>query len=400
MACTVASYTILEDPTNYFRFLLAQLYLNSLKGKRSPTAVRDAVKKLPTGTESYDRAYSDAMTRIEGQLPDEEKLAKEALSWITCTKRPLTTTEIQCALAVKVGQAEFDEQNKSDIEDIVSVCAGLVIVDEESGIIRLVHYTTQEYFERTQKDWFPNAEFDIVTICLTYLSFTVFGSGFCYTESSFEERLQLYPLYSYAARYWGQHASQMRGPHSKVVEFLHREMNVEAACQAMLARKTGFFDLNYTQHVARQMTGLHLCAYFGITDVVAAILDWADPDLKDTCGRTPLLWAAANGHEGVVKQLLDTGKVDINVKDRQRHTPLSEAALNGHEGIVKLLLDTGKAELNPVDSSPIWNAAFNGHEGIFGLLQSAGALATYQDIEFLRIKTGFYEKLSGTAPRT
>ena len=39
---------------------------------------------------------------------------------------------------------------------MVSVCAGLVTVDEESDIIRLVHYTTQEFFERTQNIWFPN----------------------------------------------------------------------------------------------------------------------------------------------------------------------------------------------------------------------------------------------------
>jgi hypothetical protein len=57
---------------------------------------------------------------------------------------------------------------------MVYVCAGLVTVDEESNIIRLVHYTTQECFERTQNDWFPNAETDVTIICVTYLSFRVF----------------------------------------------------------------------------------------------------------------------------------------------------------------------------------------------------------------------------------
>lgn len=281
-------------------FLLAQLHLNSLKGKRSRTAIRDTLKRLPTGTESYNCAYSDAMMRIEGQLPDEATLAKEALSWITCAKRPLTTTELQHALAVKVSQAEFDKDNKSDIEDIVSVCAGLVTVDEESGIIRLVHYTTQEYFEQTQKDWFPTAEFDITTICLTYLSFAVFGSGPCDTDSSFEERLQLNPLYDYAAHYWGHHACQVRSPHSKVIEFFHHEMNMEAASQAMQVRKYFSCQDQYSQLFPRRTTGLHLCAYFGITDVAAAIIDFVDLDSRDEYGRTPLSWAAWNGHEGVV----------------------------------------------------------------------------------------------------
>ena len=54
-------------------------------------------------------------------------------------------------LQLEVGESELDEENLPEIEDMVSVCAGLVTVDEESEIIRLVHYTTQEYFERTQK---------------------------------------------------------------------------------------------------------------------------------------------------------------------------------------------------------------------------------------------------------
>jgi hypothetical protein len=78
------------------------------------------------------------MNRIEGQVTDQEELAKQVLSWITCAKRPLTTTELQHALAVEFGEPELDEENLPQIEDMVSVCAGLVTVDEESGIIRLV----------------------------------------------------------------------------------------------------------------------------------------------------------------------------------------------------------------------------------------------------------------------
>src|SRR5271156_4938744 len=98
------------------------------------------------------------MDRIEGQIADQEELAKQVLSWITCAKRRLTTSELRHALAVEVGKPELDEENSPQIESMVSVCIGLVTVDEESGIIRLVHYTAQEYFERTQKDWFPNIE--------------------------------------------------------------------------------------------------------------------------------------------------------------------------------------------------------------------------------------------------
>ena len=81
---------------------------------------------------------------------------------------------------------------------MISVCAGLVTIDEESSIIRLVHYTTQEYFERTQSNWFPNAQTDITTICVTYLSFDEFGTV-CQDDEEFEERLQSNQLYDYAS---------------------------------------------------------------------------------------------------------------------------------------------------------------------------------------------------------
>ena len=308
-------------PTNFTRFLLAQLQVKSLKGKRSPAAIRDALGKLASGSEAYDRAYSDAMERIEGQLSGEVELAKEALLWITCAKRPLTTTELQHALAIKVGQVEFDESNKSDVDDIVSVCAGLVTVDEESGIIRLVHYTTQEYFERTQKDWFPTAEFDITAICVTYLSFIVFESGFCHSDSSFEEQLQRNPLYDYAACYWGHHARQASTLPDIIMDFLEFESKVEAATQGMLVRKKGTWGLTHSQHFPRRMTGLHFAAHFGLTELTEVILRSADVESKDTWGQTPLRWAAENGHEAVVKQLLEA-KANVESKDNRGRTPL------------------------------------------------------------------------------
>jgi len=79
-------------------FLLAQLHLESLTGKRSPKAIRAALKNLATGSGAYDHAYEDAMERIDSQIKDQEELAKQVLSWITCAKRPLTTSELQHAL--------------------------------------------------------------------------------------------------------------------------------------------------------------------------------------------------------------------------------------------------------------------------------------------------------------
>jgi hypothetical protein len=138
--------------------------------------------------------------RIEAQQADQEELAKQVLSWITCAKRPLTTLELRHALAVEEGASELDEENLPEVNDIVSVCAGLVAIDKESDIIRLVHYTAQEYLERAQTSLFPYAEADITRICVTYLSFDVFTAGFSLTADIFNARLKSYIFYDYAAR--------------------------------------------------------------------------------------------------------------------------------------------------------------------------------------------------------
>ncbi|KMK62758.1 Palmitoyltransferase AKR1 [Aspergillus fumigatus Z5] len=78
------------------------------------------------------------------------------------------------------------------------------------------------------------------------------------------------------------------------------------------------------------MTGLHLAAYFGVAEAVKALLQQpfgtnlkstdgvtpsgADLESKDGDGRTPLSWAAKNGHEVAVMQLVEKG-ADLESKD-------------------------------------------------------------------------------------
>jgi hypothetical protein len=108
-------------------------------------------------------------------------------------------------LAVESSEAELDPENKPDVDDIVSVCAGLVVVNQESTIIRLVHYTTQEYFQRISSRLNPDRQLEIAKTCLTYLTFSVFKSGSCATNKEFKEKLCQHKLLNYAAKHCSKH---------------------------------------------------------------------------------------------------------------------------------------------------------------------------------------------------
>ncbi|CAI4213228.1 unnamed protein product [Parascedosporium putredinis] len=235
------------------RFLLARLHLESLVGEKSIETLQHALSALPVGPVAYDRAYDEVLKRIESQASHKARLAKQALSWITRATRLLRDKELQHALAVEKGQASLNVDRLPDIADIVSSCGGLVLVDKKSGIVRLIHHTAHDYFTRTWKK------------CV--LGWTVFMA--VGARGGKAEKQPAFPL---RRKNWAYHATQAENVGQYVLDFLHRDVNVEAE-------------------------------------------------------RTPLIWAAMAGNEEIFKLVLETGLVDVNSADVDGLTPLAYAAM-------------------------------------------------------------------------
>ncbi|KAJ5168924.1 uncharacterized protein N7482_004518 [Penicillium canariense] len=186
-------------------FLLARLQIESLQGRASAKEIRECLKVLPT---ELDDAYSEAIYRIESEKRWERQKAFNVISWVSFAARPLTTLELRHALAIEDDQPHIDEENLPDIEDLVSVCAGLVTVDEQSDVVRLVHYTAQEYFDRHRMRHFPDAHREIGAKCIQYLCFDVFADGSVPEPKDFKARIDENPLFVYSAQNWGHHVRQ------------------------------------------------------------------------------------------------------------------------------------------------------------------------------------------------
>ena len=164
------------------RFLLARLTFDTLVGHKTLKAIKGTLDKLSKGAGSLDSAYDDAMKRIEEQDSDDRDLAKKTLLWMSQGQRSLSAAEMQQAVAIELGESDLDPDNTVDCDDIISACTVLVTRDRDSldrDILRLVHYTTQEYLERTKTKYFPKAQEDLASSCLTYLLFDVFSGALC-----------------------------------------------------------------------------------------------------------------------------------------------------------------------------------------------------------------------------
>jgi ankyrin repeat protein len=355
-----------------FRFLLASLHLESLKGKRTEGHIEEALQTLPKGADALSMAYKSVVERIDNYERDDRNWAQRVLSWIVYVKRPLSPTELRHALAIREGDREFKTKYLPSLGEVISLCAGLVTLNDKSNVVQLVHYTAQQYFEdrQHQPKWIRAASTDIATTCITYLSFDTFEAGFCPTDEEFETRLQQYPLYDYSARNWGYHACVASIEEEQLIlNLLKSGAKVSAANQAMMA--SGRYS-NYSQNVPRQVTGAHLAAYFGLSETIIALLrNGHDPNIQDGDGWTPLSRAAANGHEAVVKLLLDKVSVDPDSKDKYGRTPLRWAAEKGHEAVAKLLLNKEGVDPDSKDKygwTPLLGAAEKGHEAVVKLL--------------------------------
>ncbi|KAL8635529.1 MAG: hypothetical protein Q9228_006988 [Teloschistes exilis] len=303
-------------------FLLAQLHLGSLSGKTTTKAVKLALQKLLEGLDVLDAAYKDALGRIEEQKPAMHQLAKNVLHWIVYAARQMTVSELQEALAVEEGTSKLDEENKPELDDMVSVCVGLVTVDEDSNVIRLVHHTTQEFLENLP-------------------AFKVFDH---YVDANDIDR------------------NTIDAVQVLVLDFIEEERQIIIGYSVYYDNQNPWLREMYEPYPLTGFQAIHWPVWIGSEKIGLALLGRGyDPQVLDDLGRTPLMYAAYGENEAVIKMLLDTPAMDVNIADKKGCTPLYFSAMKGHESFVRLLLEQKNIDVNPV--------AFNGNTPLLAACQ-------------------------------
>ena len=366
--------------------------MDSLKDKTSVKSVKKALETLPEGVNGLDLAYDGALQRVESQRDGFRLLAKRLLGWVTYSERLMTVTEVQHALAIEPNTSDLDEENLSDLDEIVGFCAGLVIVDEETQIIRLVHYTTQEYLRRNGDRMLPSAQQEIAVSCLTYLLYDQLGDGWLggkrldqlYT-TSIKNRLQRHPFLDYAARYWATHAGVcgQRNIKELMMRFARDDFRVSTASQVVLVldgRGKLLQDADVTR-TRSPLSAMHLVAYLGDEHAMSILLNQGlGVNALDANHRVPLWWAALQGHRAVVDLLLSQKNVNVNSRGLLHNgagdvlyseTPLGVAVYKGKVEIVQRLIKCEDVNVNLPDDvrgSPLVSAAIGGSNATVELL--------------------------------
>ena len=381
MECTLF-LSLIKDlaNTSMQRFLLAQLHLDSLKDKATTKAIKVALAMLPKGSGALDTAYDEAVARINNQQPGFRERADQLLTWIIFAMRPMTVVELQHALAVELDEPDLDEDNIPDADEMVSWCAGLVVVDEESQIIRLVHYTTQEYFERAWDRRSAASHTSIVKTCLSYLSYQhhehtvakLLKSTDHFSRSIIlKDVLKHYPLLEYAAVFLLKHArgQSLKPIENRVQEFLMSPLRANFVGVVIML-------IGNDYAVPSRTSGLHLAAGFGSGELLMGLLKRGLPaDAHDDSGMTPLHWAVQEGNEAVVRLLLTRDDVDVNNGGEYCKTPLQRAAEAGNDTIMELLLAHPAINASGgLPWTPLHLAAAKGNDTILKLLLAHPAI--------------------------
>lgn len=185
--------------TDESRFLLARLHVESLSSAAA-LSIKHVRKKLQSLPKTLAGTYDEAMQRIEAQEPDHSAIALKTLAWVSYAFRSLSLGELQHALAIEPDSTEMDEEDIMDGNSITALCAGLVIVDQVTNVVALVHYTAKNYFEEIRAQRFPGFHATITLSCATYLALTALENANLWTI------VRQHPLACYAAQYMGDHA--------------------------------------------------------------------------------------------------------------------------------------------------------------------------------------------------
>ena len=342
-----------------------------------------------------DEEYEEALARIQKQAGSDGELGMRILGWITHTQRPLSVDELRYGLAVEYSDVpdyleEFDEDNLLSPWSLVDVCAGLVVIDSKSQVVRLVHYTTQEYLDKARMQLFKGAQVDISRACLTYLSYSI-DTEVLQGKAIGDELMKSNPFLDYACHHWFSHANDV---------LLSEDPDLDLRFVNALARFKSSDSIRFSVNlfwflsetpfnyflppwdINGEAFQYEVAARFGLEDLIGVLLDHRTGPHRNL--DSSLVFASCNGHLNVVRLLLKHGAAidaTLSLNSAETLSALEGACSERDLAVAEVLIEIG-ADIHGRNTSrfpPIHSAAVSEHLELIDLLIEKGVNVNAKD---------------------
>ncbi|KAH6890197.1 hypothetical protein BKA70DRAFT_873758 [Coprinopsis sp. MPI-PUGE-AT-0042] len=333
-------------------FLHASLQLDALRCCANIHAVEKTLEDFPRQIEDV---YQRTWKRIEAQAPETAVIAKNALIWVLCATRSLKIEELCHAVATCPVTHKFDRNRLVDEATLMALCRGLVSVEEETNIVRFVHYTAKDVVKRLISESSPFPDSLPALACMALLTERGFQQTTLEDEGSLKAALKSETLLAYAHGSWSIHAHKSLDD-TTVSDHLSRFIR---GCSAFPIGTSVSFEYD-------TLEPLHMAAHFDFPLSFAGSIQLRDsnrltPPNRLTplnrrtphMGRTPLILAIMNNSLSAVRELLSLPGILINAADKSRLTPFRYAMVGYNKAILSLLLTHPKIDINAPDANGI-----------------------------------------------
>ncbi|KAM6515600.1 hypothetical protein FALCPG4_013819 [Fusarium falciforme] len=320
-------------------FLMTNPDMDYLCQQGSLGLIKSALYQLPR---SVHIAFETSINRIKrkDEAENMQGLAQHVLTWIVNAVTPLNAEQVGLSFALRHCRRAFDRAYVPSTLRVMSACAGLVTMDPETSMLRLVHESVGQHLVE-HRVISEKAHMAMAKACLNCLLLDESPGLVPDDAPKYSEG----PLVQYCASHWITHFRQgeQEGSDSEAeslaLEFLDSNGKVERAFRALPEQRSTEFQ---------GMTGLHAAVYLGERRLAKAIIDRdvnRHMSINAACsnGQTALHWAAKYGREPMVELLIQTG-TGLNARDKNGDSPLHVALMcsTTHcEGVVARLVRAG-----------------------------------------------------------